>query len=319
MDNTENNHPTLGRREFIAKSTLATGVATGLLSGLDQSTAALTVPKRSFWKSLKFGMIHGENLTIDERFAIAKNAGFQAVEPNSIGSDVQLLEFSKASEKHDIYIDALVCSTHWRHPLSDANPEVYNITMNDMRTCMKNIKELGGDMVLLVPAVVKPHTSYQDAWTRSVERVKILAEEAERLGITIGIENVWNKFLLSPIEAAAFIDEIDSKYVNFWFDVGNVVQFGYPEDWIRTLGHRIGRVDIKDFKRKGNSFCKLTEGDVDWPEVMRAFDEIGFGHSIHHPVVFAAEVGGGDEAYLREYVSKPMSSFLVNKGAIPLL
>ena len=122
---------------------------------------------------------------------------------------------------------------------------------------MLNVKDLGGDMVLLVPAVVNENVGYETAWKRAVERTKRLAEDAERLNVTIGIENVWNKFLLSPLEARAFIDEIDSKFVKFWFDVGNVVQFAYPEDWIRTLGDRIARVDVKDFKREGNQWTEL--------------------------------------------------------------
>ena len=310
MKHTENYHSTLGRREFMAKSTLAAGAAAGIFTGLSPSKTAMAAPKRSIIKSLKYGMTaredaNGKANSIEQRIGMAKGAGFGSIELGSISTAKELTEYSKALEKHDLPTDAIICSAHWGNPLSDANPDVYNKTMDDMRRSMANIKELGGDMVLLVPAVVNPATRYQDAWSRSVERIKYLADDAERLGITIGIENVWNKFLLSPVEAAAFIDEIDSEYVKFWFDVGNVVQFAYPEDWIRTLGDRIARVDIKDFKRQGNIFSKLTEGDVNWPEVMRAFDEIGFSKGY-----FAAEVGGGDEAYLRQYVSEPMDSFL---------
>ena len=296
---------TFGRREFMAKTTLAAGVAAGMMSGIHSSSTASAATKRQIAKSLKFGMIKADGMSIEQKFGIAKAAGFDSVEPGSIGSKKAVREYAKAAEKHDLPVDALICSAHWGKPLTDANPDVYNVTVKDMRECMENVKELGGDMVLLVPAVVNPQTSYKDAWTRSIERTKMLAEDAERLGITIGIENVWNKFLLSPLEAAAFIDEIDSKYVKFWFDVGNVVQFAYPEDWIRTLGDRIARVDIKDFKRKGNQFCKLSEGDVNWKKVMKAFDEIGFTKG-----VFAAEVGGGNQEYLTKYVSKPMDDYL---------
>lgn len=293
----------MGRREFLAASTLA---AAGILS--TTSTTAVAAPKRNLIKSLKFGMItsndaDGNPLSIDQRFAIAKAAGFATVEPGTIYDEATLGEYAKASEKHGIPVDAVVCSKHWGKPLSDADPAVYEETIEDMRLSMKNVKALGGDMVLLVPAVVNPGTRYQDAWTRSVERIKLLAEDAERMDLTIGIENVWNKFLLSPLEAAAFIDEIDSKRVQFWFDIGNVVQFAYPEDWIRTLGKRIARVDVKDFERKSNSFVELGKGDVDWPAVMKAFDEIGYeGH-------WAAEVKGGDQAYLTEAVSMPMDTF----------
>jgi len=299
---------TMGRRDFLAAGTFAAGAAAGILAGTATPAAAAAAPKRNLIKSLKFGMIASKDaddnpLSIDARFAIAKEAGFDSVEPGTIYDDALLDEFAKASEKHGIPVDAIVCSKHWSKPLSDADPAVYEENMDDVRKTLENAKALGADMILLVPAVVNPQTRYADAWTRSVERVKILADDAERMGITIGIENVWNKFLLSPLEAAAYIDEIDSKRVQFWFDIGNVVQFGYPEDWIRTLDKRIARVDVKDFRRSDNAFVKLQEGDVDWPEVMKAFDEIGYeGH-------WAAEVSGGDLAYLTEFVSKPMDAF----------
>lgn len=294
----------MNRRQFLMTSAVAAGAAAGTLTGLTQKAHAAD---RKLIKSLKMGMItskdkDGKPLSIHDRLKIAKKAGFESVEPDTIFRDKQLAEYAKASEKLDFPVDGIICSTHWGKPLSDSDPEIFEQTMKGMRTSMENAKALGGDMVLLVPAVVNPQVQYKDAWTRSVERTKQLAEDAERLNITIGIENVWNKFLLSPLEAAAFIDEIDSNYVKFWFDIGNVVQFGYPEDWIRTLGDRIARLDVKDFKRSNNSFVPLTKGDVDWKAVMTAIDEIGFeGHA-------AAEVSGGDLDYLTDIVSKPMDT-----------
>ncbi|PCJ62706.1 MAG: xylose isomerase [Candidatus Hydrogenedentota bacterium] len=266
-------------------------------------------PKRNISKSLKMSMIHadganGKKLSIKDRLKVAKDAGFASVEPDTIDSDKEVAEYAKGAEKVGINIDAIVCSAHWGSPLSDADPKVYQRTMDNMKRSMQNAKDLGGDMVLLVPAVVNPQTSYQDAWTRSVDRIKQLAEEAERLDITIGIENVWNKFLLSPLEAKQYIEEIDSKRVRFWCDVGNMVLFGYPQDWIRTLGPLIARVDIKDFKSENKRFVKLLDGSVDWPEVMRAFDEIGYEG------VFAAEVSGGNQDYLTEFVSQRMDEIM---------
>jgi L-ribulose-5-phosphate 3-epimerase len=307
MNETNTKQIPLDRRQFIASGAVAVGAAAGIMSA--STTTASAAPKRNMIKSLKMGMIgskdaDGKPLSIEDRIGIAKNAGFASVEPGTIYDDNVLDQYTKAIEKHDFNVDAVVCSKHWGKPLTDANPAIYEETMEDVRQTLKTSKALGGDMILLVPAVVNPETRYADAWTRSVERVKILAEDAERMDMTIGIENVWNKFLLSPLEAVAFIEEVDSKRVQFWFDVGNVVQFGYPEDWIRTLGDKIARVDIKDFKRKGNIFSKLQEGDVNWPEVMKAFDEVGYEGYI------AAEVRGGDQAYLTEFVSKPMDAFV---------
>jgi len=124
------------------------------------------------------------------------------------------------------------------------------------------------------------------------------------MDITIGIENVWNKFLLSPLEAKHFVEEIDSNRVRSWMDIGNVVLYGYPQDWIRTLGPLIARVDVKDFRSKSKSFVPLLDGSIDWPEVMRALDEIKYEG------IMAAEVSGGDQKYLTEYVSERMDKIL---------
>lgn len=305
MKNSSSDEKKVDRRQFMLNSTLAAGAAAGLLTARTNMVEA--APKRSIIKSLKFGMIQPKDkkASIEDKLRVAKEAGFASVEPNTIFRATDLAKFSAGAEKVGIEIDAIVCSTHWGKPLTDPDPEIYEQTIKGMRTSMLNVKDLGGDMVLLVPAVVNENVGYEVAWKRAVERTKMLAEDAERLNVTIGIENVWNKFLLSPLEARAFIDEIDSKFVKFWFDVGNVVQFAYPEDWIRTLGgDRIARVDVKDFKREGNQWKELGKGSVDWTAVMTAFDEIGYeGY-------FAAEVSGGDKDYLIEAVSKPMDRFI---------
>lgn len=297
----------LDRRSFMRHSAVAAGLAAGAVvsTRVEKAHAA----DRKIVKSLKFGMIaskdgDGNPLSIDERFKIAVDAGFESVEPDTIFDAAQLKEYEAASAKHKLPVDAIICSTHWRHPLSDPDEAVWQKTMDGMRTSMQNVKDLGGDMVLLVPAVVNPNVQYGDAWTRSVERIKRLTDDAERAGVTIGIENVWNKFLLSPLEAKEYIAEIGSDRVKFWFDVGNVVLFGYPQDWIRTLRDDIVRVDLKDFDAGKKEFVPLLDGSVDWPEVMRAFDEIGYEG------VFAAEVRGGDLAYLTEYVSERMDTII---------
>lgn len=294
-----NTHDGISRRSFIAAS-----AAAGLMVAGTRATHAAERP--GLKKSLKFGMISSNDgkLSIADRLEIAAEAGFVGVEPNTIFDEAQVEEFRKGAEAAKIRIDAVVCGTHWRDPLSDPDPAVYEKTMEGMRQSIRNAKALGGDMVLLVPAVVNPQVMYKDAWTRSVDRVKRLAEYAEEHEITIGIENVWNKFLLSPIESKAYIEEIGSERVRYWFDVGNVVLFGYPQDWIRTLGPLIARVDLKDFDAGKKAFVPLLEGSVDWPEVMKAFDEIGYeGY-------FAAEVQGGDTQYLTEVVSERMDKII---------
>lgn len=291
----------ISRRAFVA------GTAAAIAATAIAPRAASA--KRNITKSLKFGMIsadgpNGTKLSIEDRFRVAKDAGFVSVEPNTIFDDAQVKEYATAAEKTGVPIDAIVCSTHWGDPLSDPDPAVYGKTVEGMRQSIRNAKAFGADMVLLVPAVVNPKVRYQEAWDRSIEHILPLADFADQHAVTIGIENVWNKFLLSPIESKDYIDEIDHPRVKYWFDVGNVVLFGYPQDWIRTLGSRIARVDIKDFDADSRSFVELEKGSVDWPDVMRAFDEI------EYEGIFAAEVKGGDQEYLTKAVSEPMDRFI---------
>jgi len=165
-----------------------------------------------------------------------------------------------------------------------------------MRASLHNAKLWGSDAVLLVPAVVNPQTSYRDAWRRSQKEIRKLLPLAEELKIVIAIEEVWNKFLLSPLEMAAYIKEFQSPWIQAWFDVGNVLLYGYPQDWIRTLGKSIVKVHLKDFKRKpdGYEWVNLGDGDVDWEAVRAAFREIGYSGSA------ITELKAGDDAYLRD-------------------
>src|SRR5688572_19479540 len=183
-----------------------------------------------------------------------------------------------------------------------------------METSLRNAKLWGADTVLLVPAVVDPKTGYSDAYTRSQkvirERVLPLAKE---LKIIIGIEEVWNKFLLSPMEFARYVDEFDSPWVRAYFDIGNVVLYGYPQDWIRTLGKRIVKIHLKDFamdRSNGRFYWKNPgEGDVEWPEVRKAISEIGFDGFI------TTEIGGGDAAYLKDVVAR-LDRFLAGQPPV---
>ncbi|RPI17646.1 MAG: sugar phosphate isomerase/epimerase, partial [Acidobacteriales bacterium] len=163
-------------------------------------------------------------------------------------------------------------------------------------TSLRNAKFWGADTVLLVPAVVNPETSYRDALERSQKNIRKLLPQAQQLKVIIGIENVWNKFLLGPVEFAAYVDGFKSPWVRAYFDVGNVLLYGYPQDWIRTLGKRIVKLHLKDFSFRKNvaAWTALRDGDLNWPAVYNALAEIGFSGTA------TCELPGGDEAYLRE-------------------
>jgi len=193
-------------------------------------------------------------------------------------------------------------SDHWRYPLSSGDPEVVAKCVKGMETSLHNAKFWGADTVLLVPAVVNPQTSYGDAWKRSQEQIRKMIPMAQELKVIIAVEEVWNKFLLSPLEMARYIDDFQSPWVKAYFDVGNVALYGYPQDWIRTLGNRIVKLHLKDFtfrqdpvtKKRAGELVGLRDGDIDWKEIYNALKEIGYKGSA------TVELNGGDKNYLAD-------------------
>ncbi len=301
------------RREFL-KSSL-TACAAGLTAGLRASMlaapadslreSAATVPIK---KGVLLDMLPGK-LTYADRFKLAREVGFDVVQAPTEPDEHKAEEIKKAADGAGIRIDSVMNMDHWKYPLSSGDLEVVERSLAGMRTSLHNAKLWGADVVLLVPAVVNAQTSYRDAWTRSQKEIRKLIPLAEELKIVIAIEEVWNKFLLSPLEMARYIDEFQSPWIQAWFDVGNVVLYGYPQDWIRTLGKRIVKVHLKDFKRKqdGYAWVNLGDGDVDWTAVRAALAEIGYAGSA------TVELDPGDEAYLRD-VSQRVDRLLLARS-----
>ncbi|MCM8809460.1 MAG: sugar phosphate isomerase/epimerase, partial [Candidatus Omnitrophica bacterium] len=173
----------------------------------------------------------------------------------------------------------------WKYPLTSSEPEIRKKGEDLLAKSIKIANYLGTDAVLLVPGLVASLSgqgeivSYDIAYKRSQESIKKYVELAEKNNVYICVENVWNKFLLSPLEMKRFVEEIGSEYVKVYFDIGNILIIGFPEMWIRILGKLIKRIHLKDFKLSVgniNGFCDLLEGDVNWPEVIKALKEIGY-------------------------------------------
>jgi L-ribulose-5-phosphate 3-epimerase len=301
------------RREFVrAGVAAACGLgfggggliaATGEISFATGGTGAVSV--LPIKKGLVMDMLPSR-LSHAERFKLARDVGFEVVQAPTTPDLHVAEEIKKAADAANIRIDSVMNMDHWKYPLSSSDAAVVAKSMEGMRTSLHNAKLWGSDAVLLVPAVVNPQTSYRDAWTRSQTEIRKLMPMAAELKIVIAIEEVWNKFLLSPLEMNQYIREFQSPWIKAWFDVGNVVFYGYPQDWIRTLGKSIYKVHLKDFKRKedGYAWVNLGDGDVDWAAVRQAFAEVGYSGSV------IAELDGGDEAYLRD-VSKRIDRLLV--------
>lgn len=285
----------MDRRQFLA------GGASALLAASLPGVASAGAPRRrQIKKSLKIGMAQvGKDLV--EKFQILRELGFDGVELDS-PSGIAIDEALAAKEKSGLEIPGVVDSVHWSQPLSSPDAEVRAKGRAALEHALRDCKALGGSTVLLVPAVVNASVSYAEAWERSrveIQRVLPLAAELE---IGIAIENVWNNFLLSPLEAGHYVDSFESPWVSWYFDVGNVVNYGWPEQWVRILGRRISKLDVKEFSRKKRDAeglwkgfeVEIGEGDCNWPAVMAALDEIGYEGWA------SAEVGGGGRERLAE-------------------
>jgi L-ribulose-5-phosphate 3-epimerase len=285
---------TMNRRGFLE----ATAAASALAALRPRSATAGGHPK----KAVLLSMLPTEP-SYRERFQMALDAGFAGIEIGTVADAAEAEKIKAASDATGLLIHSVMNADHWKFPLSSGEPEVVDKSVAGMETSLRNAKLWGAGTVLLVPAVVNPETSYQQAWTRSQtvvrERILPLAQELE---VIVAMEEVWNKFLLSPLEMARYVDEFASPWVKAYVDVGNMIFYGYPQDWIRTLGPRVVRIHLKDFKldrQQGRFYWKnLGEGDVDWVAVRQALSDIDYD------AWMTTEIEGGDAAYLEDVVAR---------------
>jgi len=282
---------TIDRRAFLQTA----GVALG--AGLLANHATAAEGRRMPWRKafMLGGVSKGPILPHFERL---KEAGFQGVElisPNELDRQ----EVLSARDKTGIVIHGVSGGRHWKDTLSDPDPAVVERGLAAIRQEFEDCKAYGGTTVLVVPAVVNPKVSYRDAYQRSQAAIRKLLPDAERNGVKIAIEEVWNKFLLSPVEFSRYIDEFESPWVGAYFDVGNVVEYGYPQEWIRELGKRILKIHIKEYAKPNRFNYKLGEGkEIDWPAIRQALMDVGYEGWI------TAEVGYGDVAHLKDVVER---------------
>ncbi|HKQ72599.1 MAG TPA: sugar phosphate isomerase/epimerase family protein [Blastocatellia bacterium] len=233
-----------------------------------------------------------------DRFKLAVDVGFEGIEAQTVTDPKEADQIKEASEKAKIKIHSVMNMGHWEWPFSSPNPDDVKKSAERMETSLRNAKLWGADTVLLVPAVVRPDTTIPQAWQRSQPHIRKLLPLAKELGVVIGIEPVWNKFLLTPYDTAKYVDEFESPWVKAYFDVGNIVMYGFPQEWIRALGNRIVKFHLKDFKYENRQWVPLREGSIDWKEVRKAIGEIEFSGYL------TVELPAGDEAYLREVSSR---------------
>jgi hexulose-6-phosphate isomerase len=282
------------RREFLKTSAgvLALAALTPGALAAQNTKPEAAAPKRALKKGIMWGTV-GVKGSIFEKMKAIKEAGFDGTEMMSHMDQDEVL---RARDESGLAIPSVCGRDHWAKPLSHPDPKVREEGLEALKQTLRDAKRYGASSVLLVPAVVSKEVSYDEAYRRSQAEIRKAIPLAEELGVKIACENVWNQFLLSPLEAARYVDEFKSPAVGWHFDVGNILNYGWPEQWIRILGPRIQKLHIKEFSRKKRDSeglwkgfdVKLLEGDNNWPAVMQAVDDIGY----HNWAI--TEQGGGD-------------------------
>lgn len=284
----------LNRRQFIGASAAAAAAALGRSSATAQESPPSPHTRPSVIKKAVLWNMLPDGLSVEDRFKLARDVGFEGMEITTLDDPQMVREFGRAADRTGVPVHSILSSAQWRKPLSSSDPAVVQESMANVELSLRNARDLGADAVLIVPGVVTPRDAYKDVYARSTNAIRVLADRAADAKVALAIEDVWNRFLLSPLEFVQFIDQFNSPWVRAYFDIGNVVLYAYPQDWIRTLRHRIVKLHAKDFNRDKFQWTPLLEGSVDWKEVRAALHEVGYCGYL------TAELPAGDEAYLRE-------------------
>ena len=227
------------------------------------------------------------DMTAAQAISMAADLGFTSFEV-CVGEDgpvrldsaePELIEIRNHAEQSGVLLHSIGCGLGWSRRLSAADPSERDHAVSVHERSLEIAHTLGAKTLLVVPGVVDADSSYETTLEHSRESIRRLIPTAERLGVSLALENVWNKFLLSPTEMRDYIDSFGSEAVGAYFDVGNIVLYGFPEQWLRILDQRVHAVHMKDFRAAvGNfgGFVMLMEGDVNWPAVMDALHAIGY-------------------------------------------
>lgn len=312
-------HAPIDRRTFVGLSIAGVaGLAAAGRPGFAQpatinSPASPATNARSIKLAVKIGMV-GTGSTLAEKFAAVRDAGLHGIELDSPGP-YQADEVLAASAQTGIEVHGVVLSTHWSKPFNHPDARVRAEAAAALETALRDARAFGATTVLVVPAVVNQSMPYAEAYQHAQEAMRAVGPLADELGISIAFENVWNGFLLSPLEAARFVDELNQgrsrRTFGWYFDVGNIVNFGWPEQWIDVLGDRILKLDIKDFSRRKRDDeglwkgfgADIGDGDAGWERVVASLQRTGFTGWA------TAEVGSGGPERLAD-IARRMNKVL---------
>jgi L-ribulose-5-phosphate 3-epimerase len=291
----------MNRRQFFTTAAAAAAGA-ALTRGIADEPK-----KRRILKGIMYATVGGgdfEKASTLEKFQAIKEAGFDGVEAMSHHDRKEVAE---AYEKTGLKC-ASVCGTHhWSKPLTHPSEKVRSEGLEALKYTLEDAHAWGGESILLVPGVCDKSIPYDVAIERAFTEISKAVPLAEKLKVRISIENVWNNMFLSPVEAAQFVDRFKSPWVGWHFDVGNIIHYGWPEQWVHVLGKRINRLHIKEYSRaksdkegKWAGFnVEFLKGDDNWPAVMAALDDIGY-----HGWGIAEQGGGNSLAGLKKLSSE---------------
>ena len=301
------------RRKFISSSALAiTAVAASshVMAHAEEASTS-TAGATRLRKTLKLNMVKG-NASLAEKFAIVRNAGFEGVELDAPGFNIE--DAKAAMKSTGLIIDGTVNANHWQVRHTDPDPAVRAAALKSCQDGLLATAAVGADTMLLVAGHGKDGTP-AEVFDRALENIRQAIPIAKEVGVKIAIENVWNQFLYNhdgdtnqtADELARFVDAFASPWVGVQFDIGNHWKYGDPAGWIRTLGKRIIKLDVKGYSRAKNGWTQMAASDIHWAEVRKALADFDFKGWV------AAEMESGDVEYLKR-VSQEMDDLLVGVG-----
>ncbi|MFO1511745.1 MAG: sugar phosphate isomerase/epimerase family protein [Verrucomicrobiota bacterium] len=280
------------RRHFFraGSATIALAALTPPLFAAEETA---TPTRRTQKKAIMWGTVGTKGSVLDKMKAV-KAAGFDGVE---MASHMDQAEVLKARDATGLEITSVCGERHWKQTLSHQDPKVREEGLAALKQTLRDAKAYGAGSILLVPGVVNNEVTFDECWKRSIEQIRLAIPLAQELSVKISIENVWNNFITTEDQAVRYLDEINSPWVGWHFDCGNIIRYGDPIVWIKALGKRVNRVHIKEYSRdramrsgdvwKGFN-AALLEGANNWPGIMKAFDEVGYQNYL------ITEQGGGD-------------------------
>jgi len=254
--------------------------------------------------------IYPASFTVDDVLKASREIGYDGVELNLNEemlkiSSKERRSIAEKAQSISLELPSLCSGLFWKYNLASPDETIREKGTEILKIGCEFAADIGAGVVLVVPAVSVPEMPYQKTWELSKESVLEAVSTAADCGVDLGIENVWNRFLYSPLEFRSFIEEINHPNVKAYFDVGNVWFLGFPQEWIRHLKGLIACIHVKGFNRPTFQFTPLLQGDIPWADVMKALREVGYDGFLNVEVP--------------PYPGHPLKSAIDNKSSLDII